>query len=78
MGVGLPADKIGAALASVTSWRLDGDRPVACPICGDLGLAITDQSARPYAEWYALSCALCGLEGTVQIPLGPPVAGGFD
>ncbi|MGZ5823328.1 MAG: hypothetical protein ACXWJ2_05235, partial [Hyphomicrobium sp.] len=49
-------------------------RPVACPVC-EAGLAILDQSARPYAEWYALSCAACGLKATINVPLGPPVPG---
>ena len=44
--------------------------PYAAP-----GLAIIDQSARPYAEWYALTCAACGLNATINIPLGPPVPG---
>jgi len=34
---------------------------------------IIDRSARPYAEWYALSCRSCGLDETLHIPLGPPV-----
>jgi hypothetical protein len=69
----LPAEKMGAALASITQWRLDPDAPVACPVCGAPGLSIIDQSARPFAEWYALSCKGCGLEANVHIPLGPPV-----
>ncbi|MEQ1673081.1 MAG: hypothetical protein ABL893_19705 [Hyphomicrobium sp.] len=72
MGSPLPAERMGAALASITAWRLDPDAPVACPVCGAKGLAIADQSARPYAEWYALSCTSCGLEYTVHIPLAPP------
>ena len=48
-------------------------RAVACPVCGKPGLAIIDRSARPYAEWYALACAACGLDETLHIPLGPPV-----
>ena len=69
----LPADKIGAALASITAWRLDPDQPVACPACGAPGLTIIDQSARPVAEWYALSCPACGLDHTLHIPLAPPL-----
>jgi hypothetical protein len=64
---------MGAALASITAWRIDPEKPVACPVCSALGLHVIDQSARPYAEWYALSCTSCGLEATVHIPLGPPV-----
>jgi hypothetical protein len=69
----LPPEKMGAALASISAWRLDPEQSVACPVCSALGLAIIDQSARPYAEWYALSCAACGLDATVHIPLGPPM-----
>ena len=68
----MPSEKIGAALASITAWRLDHEAPVACPVCGTLGLKIIDQSARPYAEWYALTCSACGLDATVHIPLAPP------
>lgn len=69
----MPAERIGAALAAITAWRLDPDQPVACPVCNALGLAIIDQSARPYSEWYALSCKTCGLNHTVHIPLAPPI-----
>ena len=53
--------------------RANADAPVACPACGEAGLMIIDRSARPYAEWYALSCRSCGLDDTLHIPLGPPV-----
>ena len=68
----LPADRVGEALVRVRSWRAQPDRAVACPVCGAAGLSIIDQSARPYAEWYALSCARCGLDAKLHIPLGPP------
>ncbi len=68
----LAAEKIGAALAAITAWRLDPDQPVPCPACGADGLTVVDQSARPYAEWYALSCTTCGLDHTLHIPLAPP------
>jgi hypothetical protein len=69
----LPPEKMGAALASISAWRLDSEKPVKCPVCSAAGLTIIDQSSRPYAEWYALSCAACGLVATVHIPLGPPM-----
>lgn len=69
----LPPERIGAALERVRSWRLEPGRDVACPLCGEPGLNIIDQSARPYAEWYALSCARCGLDAKLHIPLAPPV-----
>jgi hypothetical protein len=71
----LPTDKIALALTRIAAWRAAPDQPVACPVCEAAGLAILDQSARPYAEWYALTCAACGLNATLHIPLGPPVPG---
>ncbi len=69
----LDADQLRGAMARIAAWRADPDRPVACPACGRLGLEIIDRSARPYAEWYALSCGTCGLSETLNIPLGPPL-----
>jgi hypothetical protein len=71
----LPPDKVHTALARIAGWRAAPAAPVACPVCEAPGLAILDQSARPYAEWYALSCAACGLKATINVPLGPPVRG---
>jgi hypothetical protein len=73
MAHALPPEKMGAALTSISAWRLDSEKPVACPVCSAVGLTIIDQSSRPYAEWYALSCQQCGLDATVHIPLGPPM-----
>lgn len=69
----LTADQQRDAARGVARWRADPQQPVACPACGTAGLAIIDQSARPYAEWYALSCLACGLDETLHIALGPPV-----
>ena len=55
------------------AWRADPAKPVACPACGKFGLEIIDRSARPYAEWYVLTCSSCGLSETLNIPLGPAV-----
>jgi hypothetical protein len=71
----LPADKLHAALARIAAWRAVPAEPVACPVCEAAGLEVLDQSARPYAEWYALSCAACGLKATIYVPLGPQVPG---
>ena len=71
----LPPDKLRTALARIAAWRIAPDQPVACPLCDADGLEILDQSARPYAEWYALSCAACGLKATINVPLGPQVPG---
>ena len=72
----LPAEKIGVALQRIAAWRVNPSDPVACPVCEAAGLTIIDQSARPYAEWYALTCAACGLDATIQIPMAPPIPGG--
>jgi hypothetical protein len=75
MSSALPADKIGAALHRIAAWRANPAEPVACPVCEAAGLTIVDQSARPYAEWYALTCPACGLNATINVPLGPQVPG---
>ena len=76
--MGLSAGELRNALTIIAGWRTDPDAQVACPRCGQAGLAIADRSARPYAEWYHLGCAACGLDETIHIPLGPPVVGGLD
>ena len=60
------------AAALVAGWRADPDQPVFCPRCGLEGLCVIDRSARPYSEWYVISCAGCSLEATLQIPMAPP------
>jgi predicted RNA-binding Zn-ribbon protein involved in translation (DUF1610 family) len=69
----LPMDRLAAALASITAWRLNPEKSVPCPVCGASVLQIVDQSSRPYAEWYALRCPSCGLDHTLNIPLLPPM-----
>ena len=71
----LPAEKLRTALERIAAWRAAPDEPVACPLCEATGLEILDQSVRPYAEWYALSCAACGLKATINVPLGPRIPG---
>jgi hypothetical protein len=73
MRVALGGDRLGKATRAIAGWRTCPGQPVACPVCGRVGLTIIDRSARPHAEWYALSCAGCGLDETLHIPLGPPV-----
>lgn len=63
------------ALLRISEWRRDPRKSVACPVCQARGLLIIDRSARPHAEWYALSCAACGLDETLHIPLGSPGVG---
>jgi len=67
---GLPPSRLREALAAVTAGRLNPDAAVPCPVCGKAGLAVEDRSARPHAEWYMVSCAACGLEDTIHIPMG--------
>jgi transcription elongation factor Elf1 len=79
----MPADATGwlrpenvhRARAAIAAWKADPAKPVPCPACGRDGLSVSDRSARPYAEWYVLSCAACGLSHTLQIPLSPPTGG---
>jgi hypothetical protein len=72
----LPSDKISVALQRIAAWRAAPTQAVACPACDATGVEIIDQSARPYAEWYALRCAACGLDATLQLPMAPPFPGG--
>jgi hypothetical protein len=72
----LPAEKISVALQRIAAWRADPSKGMACPVCDAAGLTIIDQSTRPYAEWYALRCAACGLDTTIQLPMAPPFPGG--
>ena len=61
----------------ISLWKNDPGSLASCPRCDAKGLSIEDRSARPYAEWYAMSCANCGLAVTMHLPLaptpGPPV-----
>jgi hypothetical protein len=67
----LDHDEQKCAWAIVTEWRQSGD-PQHCPRCNAPVLKIVDQSARPHAEWYHLSCAECRLDATLHIPLAAP------
>ena len=69
----LTAEEQRTAARSIAAWRADPQTPVACPACGKPGLAIIDRSARPHAEWYALSCPACGLAETLHMALGARV-----
>jgi transcription elongation factor Elf1 len=71
----MPLDAVQqrTALQRITVWRSDPKQSVICPACNREGLVIIDRSARPYAEWYALSCAACGLDETLHVALGPSV-----
>lgn len=69
-GNSLPPGRIREALAAVNAVRLNPDSAVPCPVCGDPGFSVEDRSARPHAEWYALSCTSCGLHDNLHIPMG--------
>ena len=69
----LSAEAAREAYRRVNGWRADPATPVACPVCETSGLSIEDRSARPYAEWYALSCTACGLRETLNVPMSAPV-----
>jgi hypothetical protein len=69
----LDAAQQRAMMQRIAAWRNDSKQPVACPACSKEGLVIVDRSARPYAEWYALTCSACGLSETVHVALGPTV-----
>jgi hypothetical protein len=68
--VALTPDQLREAGRRIAAWRASPEAPVACPVCGKAGLEIVDRSARPHAEWYALSCSACGLRDTLHRPLG--------
>lgn len=76
MGVGLSADKMATAMLAIRQWREAPGRSVACPVCGSPGLTILDRSARPFAEWYVLSCRSCALDDTIHVPMAPPRSNG--
>ena len=61
-----------AGFEIIAAWRRHPEKPIACPVCGAEGLRIIDRSARPHAEWYTLSCSACGLEESIQLPMGSP------
>lgn len=68
----LTRDEMEKALRVIAMWR-DKGMPAAaceCPACSTASLAIEDRSARPHAEWYHLSCQACGLNETLNVPLG--------
>jgi hypothetical protein len=69
----LTVEQQRAAMRCIAAWRSDPRKTVACTACGKAGLEIIDRSARPHAEWYALSCEACGLRETLHIALGATV-----
>ncbi len=72
----ITAQTMNAALAAIMEWRVTPDIAPACPLCGAAGLAVSDHSARPHAEWYRLVCRSCGLDQMLAVPLGAVVPGG--
>ena len=74
----LTAEETRTALQRIQGWRLDPGAAVACPRCDREGLTVIDRSARPYSEWYALSCAACGLDATINVPMAAPPPPSLD
>ena len=68
-----PGDRLAKLTRAIAVWRACPGQSVACAVCGRIDATVIDRSARPHAEWYALSCAGCGLDETLHIPLSPPV-----
>ena len=68
----LDRDQARGALTVIMGWRDKGmpAKAVTCPVCGKSSMTITDRSSRPHAEWYHLACAACGLDETLNVPLG--------
>lgn len=63
------SDEARAALAAARQVLAVPDASVACPLCGAPGLVVIDRSARPHTEWFAISCAACGLDDTISVPM---------
>ncbi|MGL4396005.1 MAG: hypothetical protein ACRCS9_05650 [Hyphomicrobium sp.] len=74
----LDAERMAIAMSRIAAWLSSPDAEHACPACETLGVVISDHSARPYTEWYAIKCSACGLDAMVSVPLGPPVVGQLD
>ncbi len=72
-----PADKVlnpeewRRAHKVITAWKNDPAAELACPKCFHPGIKLVDQSARPYAEWFELSCDQCGLAVALHLPQAP-------
>jgi hypothetical protein len=69
----LTAEQQREAIRRIAAWRAEPARPVACPACETPTLEVIDRSARPHAEWYALTCPACGLAETLHIPMGAAI-----
>lgn len=76
----LNSDQMREAVASIQTWRNGGVATAitVCPVCGNQTLSVEDRSARPHAEWYHLACNTCGLDETVNVPLGAPGLGDIN
>ncbi len=72
---GIPVLSPTLALTLVRAWLQNSRPAVPCPACAAENLTIVDRSARPYREWYALSCSSCGLAQTVSVSLAAPIPG---
>ena len=68
----LTAAQTTVVLQRIAAWRLAPQLPVACPVCAAMGIEIEDRSVRPYAEWYLVACARCGLRDTLHLAMSAP------
>lgn len=68
-GSSLPAAVQRAAYARIATWRQAPDAPMSCPRCDAMGATLTDRSARPFAEWFEITCTACGLNHTFNVPV---------
>ncbi len=71
------ADEMRAVLGALRQRSAEAGSPPSCPLCGTAGLTIVDRSARPHAEWYAVSCAACGLDDVISIPMSARSGSGY-
>ena len=55
----------------ISAWKSNPDVEHACPRCGETGLGVVDNSARPYAEWFQLTCGHCDLDVAMHLPQAP-------
>lgn len=60
-------DVMRVAMRRIRLWEGDKSKLPNCPLCEAPGMTVVDQSARPYSEWYRVTCSHCGLEDTIHI-----------
>ena len=68
----LDANSQKEVLRRIAEWKRESGGEIACPACNAEGLSVVDQSARPFVEWYKLTCRACGLSETLQLVMPTP------